>query len=197
MDSLGKLLEDNNQLNLWSNKNNKSPYEYKPWCMEEVYWKCPDSKHEDYPRSINSSNRLNFRCPECSYSKGEESISNYFINEKLIKIDQDDFNKLTNEDKYNKKYYIPQMKYSNLVGLKGGLLSYDFYIPRLNLLIEYHGEQHEKYIKGLHESYESFLKQLEHDKRKCEHTLSNNINLLVIWYWDYDKIEEILKREIT
>jgi len=41
-----------------------------------------------------------------------------------------------------------------------------------------------------------FERQVEHDKRKCEYTQNNNINLLVIWYWDFDNIEGILKREL-
>ena len=192
LDSLGTLHPE--VFNVWSDKN---PYEYTPYANQDVYWKCPINKHEDYPRRISNSNVCNFRCPECQYSKGEESISNYLIHKGFIKIDQDDFEQLIDEDKYSNNYYLPQMKYSNLSGLKGGLLSYDFYLPKYNLLIEFHGEQHERYILGFHESYDDFLKQVEHDKRKCEYALNNNINLLVIWYWDYDKIEEILKREIT
>ena len=194
LDSLGALYPQ--VLDIWSNKNEKSPYEYAPMSAVKVYWKCPENKHEDYPRSIVDSNKLNFRCPECQYSKGEEAISNYFINKGFIKIDQEEFNQLINEDKYSKNYYIPQKEFNSLIGTGGGLLSYDFNLPRLNLLIEYHGIQHEKFTPGLHKTYEDFLKQVEHDKRKCEYALNNNIKLLVIWYWDFDRIEEILEKEV-
>jgi len=194
LDSLGTLHPE--VLKIWSDKNKKSSYEYAPFSMQQVYWKCPERKHEEYPRIISNSNKCNFRCPECQYSKGEEVISNYFISKGFIKIDQYDFMRLIDENKYNKNYYIPQKTFEGLLGLGNGLLSYDFYLPKYNLLIEYQGEQHERYIEGFHESYDDFLKQVEHDRRKCEYTYNNNINFLEIWYWDYNKIEEILERII-
>lgn len=69
---------------------------------------------------------------------------------------------------------------------------YDFYLLKHNLLIEYQGEQHEKYKPGLHKSINDFEKQQEHDKRKREYAKQNNIKLLEIWYWDFDNIEKIL-----
>jgi len=41
-----------------------------------------------------------------------------------------------------------------------------------------------------------FKKQLEHDRRKREYAKKHNINLLEIWYWDFDNIEKILDREL-
>lgn len=64
------------------------------------------------------------------------------------------------------------------------------------LLIEYQGIQHEKPIdfsgKGQDFSLKSFKLQQEHDKRKREYAKEHNINLLEIWYWDFDNIENIL-----
>ena len=194
--SLGKVLEDKGLLHLWSNKNIKSPYEYSPFSHQHVYCKCPDGIHKDFKRSVNSSNKYNFRCPECQYSKGEEAISNYFINKEFIKISQEEFEKLIDENKYNVNYYIPQKEFDGLIGINNGLLSYDFYLPKYNLLIEYQGEQHEHYCKGFHKSKKDFEKQQEHDRRKREYCLNNNINLLEIWYYDFDNIEEILEREL-
>lgn len=89
--------------------------------------------------------------------------------------------------------YIPQKTYEDLLGVNGGKLSYDFYIPNYNLLIECQGEQHEKPY-GYNNSEEQFKIQKEHDKRKKEYAISHNINLLEIWYYDYDNIENILKK---
>jgi len=194
LDSLGALYPE--VLDIWSNKNKKSPYEYSPHSTQKVYWKCPEGKHKDYKRRILDSNRYSFRCPECNYSKGEEKISNDLIINNFIKISQEEFEQLFDENKYNKNYFIPQMKYNGLIGLGRGLLSYDFYIPKLNLLIEYHGEQHERYIPFFHRSIKDFEKQQEHDHRKSEYAKINNIILLVIWYYDFDKIEEILNKYI-
>lgn len=194
LDSLGKLLEDKGLLHLWSDKNKRSPYKYPPSSHQEVYWKCPEGKHNDFKRNINNSNTYDFRCPECQYSKGEKRINDYLINNGYIKINQNKFEQLVDEDKYNKNYYITQKEFDNLLGINNGLLSYDFYIHKYSLLIEYQGEQHEKYIPGFHSSKKKFEKQVEHDKRKREYALNHNINLLEIWYWDFDRIEEILDK---
>ena len=84
-----------------------------------------------------------------------------------------------------------------MVGVNNNLLSYDFYLPDYNMLIECQGIQHEKFTKGLHETEVDFKKQLEHDRRKKEYAKQNNINLLEIWYYDIDNIEEILINELN
>ena len=136
-------------------------------------------------------------CPECNKSKGEKRINNVLINNNWVDIFQKEFEELIDEDKHNKNYFIPQKEFKGLFGLGNGLLSYDFYLPKLNLLIEYQGEQHERYIPGFHKTYDDFLKQLEHDRRKREYAQIHNIKLLEIWYWDFDKIEEILDKELN
>lgn len=172
LDSLGNLYPD--VLKVWSNKNKNDPYMYSPHSSQKVYWMCPNKKHADFKRSIDSSLRCEFRCPTCNYYKGEKSIEDYLIN--------------------NNFTHINQKKFNSLRGVGKGLLSYDFYLPNQNLLIEYQGEQHEKYISGFHKTIEDFYKQQEHDKRKREYAQNNNINLLEIWYWDFDNIENILDK---
>lgn len=84
-----------------------------------------------------------------------------------------------------------------MIGLGNGSLSYDFYLPDYNLLIECQGEQHEHYCKGLHKTKKGFERQLEHDKRKREYAKQHNIKLLEIWYYDIDNIENILVKELN
>jgi len=162
-------------LSEWNyNKNFKRPEEYCPNANQDVWWICKECEHE-WKAQINSRNRKNGKatgCPACSKSHGEKECKRIFDLRNI--------------------YYIPQKQFSGLVGLGGGLLSYDFYIPKYNLLIEYQGEQHEKYILGFHKSMEDFEKQVEHDRRKCEYVLNNKYNFLEIWYWDFDNIETIL-----
>lgn len=156
------------------NRNSKKPEEYTPCSGLYVWWLCPKCGHE---WEIDISNRVcGNGCPQCSESKGEKRIKNYF-NGLVIS-------------------FIWQKEFDGLLGLGGGLLSYDFYLPQYNLLIEYQGEQHERYIPGFHKSKKDFEKQQEHDRRKREYAHINNINLLQIWYYDFDNIEEILKREL-
>jgi hypothetical protein len=114
-------------------------------------------------------------CPECNKSKGEKAIKLYLIN--------------------NNIKHEAQVKFDNLLGCGYGKLSYDFYLSDYNLLIEYQGEQHEKYIEGFHKSKRDFYIQQEHDRRKREYAKNNNIKFLEIWYWDFKNIEKILKQQ--
>lgn len=75
------------------------------------------------------------------------------------------------------------------MGINNGLLSYDFYLPKYNLLIEYQAEQHDHQC-GI---FGSFERQQEHDRRKRKYAEEFNISLLEIWYYNFDKIEEILE----
>ena len=81
------------------------------------------------------------------------------------------------------------------VGVNNGKLSYDFYLPQYNLLTEIQGIQHEKPIE-IFGGEEQFKTQQEHDRRKREYAEKNGYKLLEIWYYDYDRIEEILNREL-
>lgn len=64
-----------------------------------------------------------------------------------------------------------------------------------NILIEAQGQQH-IIPKKLFGGEEQFQKQQEHDKRKRDYAEANGYKLLEIWYYDYDRIEEILNKEL-
>lgn len=123
------------------------------------------------PRNLLSGNG----CPKCTHSKGEDKIECFLKNSNIV--------------------YISQKKFDDLVGLGGRKLSYDFYIPVSNLLVECQGLQHKKPINYFGGN-ESFVRQQEHDKRKREYAREHNIDLLEIWYYDYDNIEQILKDKL-
>lgn len=128
---------------------------------------------------MNANNFLSSkqRCPICAMSKGEQVIYKYLTN--------------------NNIKFTPQKFYPELRGLNDGSLSYDFYLPKYKILIEFQGRQHESYIEGLHESEESFKIQQEHDRRKREYAKRCNKKLLEIWYYDFDNIESILDQELN
>jgi len=98
-------------------------------------------------------------CPKCKSSKGEDIIEEILIMEKVN--------------------YIKQMTFPNCIYISR--LKFDFYIPTLNLCIEFDGEQHFKSVeywggqKGLEKRQNS-------DKIKTEFCQNNNINLLRISY---------------
>jgi hypothetical protein len=116
------------------------------------------------------------RCPRCKESKGEQTIRKWL--------------------EENNIEFIPQKEFDGLVGIRGGNLSYDFYLLGLNILIEFQGKQHEQFVKGFHKNKDDFKKQQEHDRRKREYALQHNIELLEIWHFDFENIEEILKNLI-
>lgn len=87
-----------------------------------------------------------------------------------------------------------QKKFDGLVGVGNGLLSYDFYLPNYNLLIEYQGGFHDGSVKF--QTDEGLKKQIEHDNRKKEYATKKHINLLEIWYDDFDNIDCILTQKL-
>lgn len=111
-------------------------------------------------------------CPLCNQSKGEIIVYNYLLKHRIDFEQQKDF--------------------PNLLGVSGFPLSYDFYIPSKNLLIEVNGLQHYspvKYFGGI----KKFNIQKEHDKRKCLYAQNNGYRLLEIKCCDSSYFENINK----
>ena len=140
---------------------------------------CLCQKHGEFKTSWANYQRHQ-RCPTCSSSAGERSIADYL-------------------DSHQIEYEKPK-RFDNLTGVGGGKLSYDFYLPTYNLLIEYQGAQHESpghFSSSVKKSEENFIKQIEHDKRKREYALKNGYTLLEIWYHDFNNISNILYEYLT
>lgn len=76
------------------------------------------------------------------------------------------------EFEYQKTFY-------DLCGVNGGLLSYDFYIPSKNMLIELNGLQHYDSIAWFGGD-ETLIKQLKHDELKEQYTKYNNYYFHII-----------------
>lgn len=158
------------------NKNKKKPEEYTPNTQSRVWWICKTCNHNWVATIAARNGRDKTGCPKCNKSKGELRIEVFLTYENIL--------------------YTTQKKYDGLIGLGDGNLSYDFYLPNSNMLVEFQGVQHEKYIRGFHKSKNDFYTQQEHDRRKRNYAKTNNINLLEIWYWDFDNIEEILSKTL-
>lgn len=111
-------------------------------------------KHGIFVQTIQT--HLKCGCPKCNSSKSENIIRKYLDSREI---------------KYIEQFKFKDCKY------KRSLL-FDFYIPSLNLCIEYDGEFHYKDIFG----------QLEdtviRDNIKTDYCLLNNIDLLRISYKD-------------
>lgn len=159
------------------NKNIEILSEY-VYALQKVKCHC---KICDNEWSATPANLLNGHgCPMCNESKGEKKIYSYLIDNGIS--------------------FERQKKYEGLVGVNDGYLSYDFYLPNQNLLIEYQGIQHNRPtdFKGKGSVYSNwcFSVQKEHDERKSNYARENGINLLEIWYTDFDNIFAILDKSI-
>lgn len=62
-DSLAILKPD--IFNIWSDKNEKSLYEYMLQSNKKVWFKCKDGKHKDYIRTLNNAFQYDYKCPCC------------------------------------------------------------------------------------------------------------------------------------
>ena len=146
----------------------KTPEQYVQECKENGL----DLPIEDY---INNSTKINHKCkqghvysqiprshlegigcPSCSESKGENCIRSY-LDEHCIK-------------------YIPQKTFNDLKDKK--LLSYDFYLPNYNILIEYQGIQHFESVSFNGKDYTDLDKQKHHDNLKRDYARNNGYKLL-------------------
>lgn len=135
-----------------------------------IHNKC-GNKYEVTPHNFKHGKR----CPRCSVSIGEKTI------EKVLK------------DK--NVCFEPQKRFP---GCKDKhLLSYDFYIPSLNILIEYQGEQHYHEIKAFG-GKKKFDIQIRHDKIKREFANNNGIDLIEIPYSvsGYEQIKNYIDKRI-
>lgn len=140
--------------------------------------------HGEFKQSVNDHLYNKAGCQKCKESKGEKAIR-VFLEE----------NGICHET--NKRF--PECKYKKP-------LPFDFYIEKLNLLIEFDGEQHEtgfrvfakkdKTIKinETRKRMENLRIQKIRDGIKTTFCTEKGITLLRISYRDYNRIGDILKR---
>jgi hypothetical protein len=155
----------------WNYKKNKNltPFDVTSGSEKKVWWTCKNCNNNWKAMIYNRTNGSG--CPICFESKGEKKIRKYL--------------------EINKVELISQKEFKGLIGLNGGNLSYDFYLPKLNILIEYQGEFHDG-SNGLY-TISNLSMQQEHDRRKRDYSDKNGFTFIEIWYWDYDNIESILE----
>lgn len=92
--------------------------------------------------------------------------------------------------------YKKQYKRGDLIGIGNGLLSYDFYLPNYNMLIECQGMQHEKPVEHFG-GQKTFIRQQIHDIRKRRYAKEHKIQFITIWYDQIDDIPEILNNYLN
>lgn len=134
---------------------------------EKILVRCSNG-HEPYEVMLCNWRR-GTRCPKCNESKGEKRVRSYLDSHKITFIAQHTFK---------------DCKHINL-------LEFDFYIPSLNVCIEYDGEQHFK-PQAHFGGEERFKTDKIRDEIKNKYCKDNDIELIRIPYWDYENIETIL-----
>lgn len=113
-------------------------------------------------------------CPQCSYtSKGEEYIKEYLENNNIKYIQQQGFDDCKHINKLN----------------------FDFYLPEMNLCIEFDGIQHFKPV-DFFGGKEEFIQTKLRDKSKNEWCNENNVELVRIKYNEITKISNILDKKL-
>ena len=148
----------------------------------DIKCRCKKCGYVWHPKPYNLLYGKPTGCPKCqSYSKGEDRIQEYL--------------------ELNLIPYRIHKSYHDLLGIGGKKLSFDFYLPEYNLLIEYQGQQHENPTTfgnmSVEEAQKQFKIQQEHDRRKRNYAQDHEIKLLEIWYYDYNNIHQILDDKLN
>jgi hypothetical protein len=121
---------------------------------------------------------INRGCPLCN-----ESYGNKLISKSLKKLNIN---------------FIIEFKYKDLRGFGGGLLRFDFYLPKYDICIEYDGPQHfsKKQHDILFKNKSDYNILKIHDRLKTKYCRKHKIKLIRIPYYYQYKIPKILASNI-
>lgn len=114
-------------------------------------------------------------CPKCKSSRGELLIAKILKDLNITYERQKRFNDCIN----------PLTKHK---------LSYDFYLPQENMLIEFNGDQHYRSLRHWHRNKNTLKTQQYRDFLKKQYALDHGYKFLIIKY--NDDIKKILKANI-
>lgn len=133
----------------------------------KVWWMCSNNSSHQWRASLKDRIRGR-RCPHCHYPKSKGHI----------KIEQLLYD--------NDISFETEKRFENCVFER--VLRFDFYIPKLNVLIEYDGRQHTNAV-DIFGGEEELIKTQKRDKIKDEYAKNNNIHLLRISHKEFKNIE--------
>jgi len=134
---------------------------------KRAYWKCKcECGNISYHAAVDLiANKI--KSCGCTRSFGEQEIHKYLSLNNISYIQEKTFEQCKNPK-------------------TNALLRFDFYIPDLNMCIEYDGQHHSI-------DYKNTLEEVKYrDKLKNQFCKKNQIQLLRISYKDFDEIENIL-----
>lgn len=139
--------------------NNKYEYKINDYLGSDSYLKIICPIHGEFEQRILNHLYQKNGCPKCKESKGETQIAEWLE---------------ANNIKYIRQYRFPDCR-----NIKP--LPFDFYLPEINMCIEYQGEQHFRPIKRFG-GEEKFKTIVVRDEIKRNYCFNNSINLLNIKY---------------
>lgn len=167
-------------IELWSDKNQISPFSISYGSSRNIWLKCPEGLHSDYLTKPYRAKDHYFRCPKCSDNKTKSSLQRkaeeFIYKEFGYRMLFEDNCTIRPRSKKNKKNCT---------------MPYDIEIPDLKLIIEVQGEQHYQ-VTGWSKKHadryrstpiEELNEQRERDEIKKHYALNNGYNYLAIPYW--------------
>ena len=151
-----------------------------------IWIRCCIHDHWFQTTPDNNLRTANGSCPLCAAefkeSKGEAEIRRWLQKHGILEFTQEQ--------------YIP----NNDPTLQLQYLSTDFWLPNYkgrNLIIEFHGVQHYEDIDFYYKDrIRNFAVQKHRDRYLRKYCKDNDIRLLEIPYWDLERIDEILTKEL-
>lgn len=179
LDSLGYLFPE--IIDVWSDKNKKTPFEYKPYSHELVWLKCENGIHDDYRRRIADFTLKGFKkCHKCVQAEKESSI------QKSVRLFLE-----TMPYKLLHEYDCSIIPINPNTNMKMPFDNEVCDINGINLIVETHGIQHYE-INGWHITQakhsgktpqEEFEYQKWKDEYKKQYALSHDYEYLEIPYY--------------
>jgi len=109
-------------------------------------------------------------------SKGEKRIIDYLNSENI---------------KFSKEHI-----FKDCINERSNYLRFDFYLPELNLVIEYQGQHHFRPVNKYRRAKRVHEQIVISDQIKKEYLKNKNIKLLEISYKDYENVEMILENTL-
>lgn len=153
----------------WYPNNVLSPFRVSCGSGKKLKFIC-ETCEEVFESRVADVVQKNSWCPYCSQSKGEKRIRKWL-------------------EENNFLYICDQPYFKDLVSENENMLRPDFIIEKEKIWIEYDGEFH---YRDVHKDG-SYKVLKHHDKLKDNYAKEHGWKMIRIPYWDFDRIEELLK----
>ncbi|MDF2588228.1 MAG: hypothetical protein K0S41_2069 [Anaerocolumna sp.] len=192
-DSLGYMYPQ--VIEMWSYKNELSPYEITYGSGRDIWLKCQEGIHDDYKTKPYRAKEHEFRCPNCSQEQDKSRIQT-----KVENFIKEEFGfTLLHE-------YDCNIIAQNPKKIKNSMMPYDIEIAELKLICEVQGQQHfeitgwsRSHAKRNNTTPEFELKKRKlYDRYKKYIAFKKGYSYLAVPYWfeTNDNYKDLLRNKI-